>query len=237
MPHLIGCDIAHRQGVKLNLYPSPLAAWDNAAMSDASDELEQIRERLQRLMDERRIKAKPLARAAGLGETAVRDIFADGRRDVRIGTLVKLADYFGVGIDALLHDEIPVIGSVGAAGEVCFNGFDQDDGVEPDSFVARPPGSSGKLMALRVSGISMFPKYEDGDVVYIRHSHNGVLPQDLGKYCVIRTADGGTWLKTLTLGRIDGRFTLRSLNAPDMEDVEVVWASPVLWSSPGSALS
>ena len=32
--------------------------------------------------------------------------------------------------------------------------------------------------------------------------------------------------------RAPGRFTLRSLNAADMENVEVIWAAPVLFVMP-----
>ncbi len=53
-------------------------------------------------MKERGIKRKPLAKAVGLGETSIRDIFDERRRDIRVGTLVKLADYFDVTLDDLI---------------------------------------------------------------------------------------------------------------------------------------
>jgi phage repressor protein C with HTH and peptisase S24 domain len=87
-------------------------------------------------------------------------------------------------------------------------------------------------MALEVSGSSMLPKYESGDIIYVRRDHEGVLPSYIGKYCAIRTADGGTYLKILAAGTEPGRYTLRSLNAEDMTNVEVLWASPVLFVMP-----
>jgi len=78
----------------------------------------------------------------------------------------------------------------------------------------------------------MLPKYEAGDVVYIRRDHDGFMPEYLNEYCAVRTSDGGTWLKILAPGTQAGRFTLRSLNAEDMPNMEVLWASPVLWVMP-----
>lgn len=78
----------------------------------------------------------------------------------------------------------------------------------------------------------MLPKYEAGDVVYVARDHEGVLPEYLNRYCAVRTGDGGTFLKILTAGTIEGRYTLRSLNAEDMANVEVVWASPVIFVMP-----
>lgn len=75
--------------------------------------IEAVRARIEDLMEERGIKRKPLAKAAGLGETSIRDIFDERRRDVRVGTLVKLADYFGITLDDLIgrdavHNHQPV---------------------------------------------------------------------------------------------------------------------------------
>ena len=118
-------------------------------------------------------------------------------------------------------------GEIGAGGLVAYF---KDDAEK--QFVPRPPLAPGPLMALRVSGESMLPKYEAGDIIYIRRDHEGVLPEYLGRYCAIHLSDGGTYLKILAAGSEPGRFTLRSLNAADMPNVEVVWAAPVLFVMP-----
>ncbi|MGV7119595.1 helix-turn-helix domain-containing protein [Sphingopyxis sp. 550A] len=186
-----------------------------------------FRRRLQHLMDEKNIKRKPLAQQAGLGETAIRDIFTESRNDVRVGTLVKLADFFDMSVDDLIEEpDIRLAGKIGAGGEVLFEAVDDHDAPS----VPRPPGANGSMMALLVVGASMLPKYEDGDIVYVRRGNQGIPKKAIGEYCAIRTVEGGTYLKILSKGSTPGRFTLRSLNAPDMENVEVEWASPVLWT-------
>ena len=78
----------------------------------------------------------------------------------------------------------------------------------------------------------MLPKYEEGEIIYVRKDHDGILPAYIGKHCAVHLTDGGTYLKILAHGTEPNRFTLRSLNAADMENVEVVWASPVQFVTP-----
>lgn len=190
-------------------------------------DIEAVRASIEALMAKRNIKRKPLAKAAGLGETAIRDIFRPDQKDVRVSTLVKLAEFFEVPVDELAGREaVLLIGFVGAGGQILYEEFD-----EP-VIVPRPPAAAGALVALEVRGDSMLPRYDEGDIIYIKREHEGVLPQYIGHYCVAHLADGGTFLKILEEGSEPGKYTLRSHNAAPMRDVEVVWASPVLFVMP-----
>lgn len=180
-----------------------------------------IRERLQAAMDARGIKAKRLSIDAGLGETAVRDILSPESTDVRVGTLRKLATVLEWPVDDLVAGGVEKSGKIGAGGRIVFDELDEPELVE------RPPDAPGRLLALEVQGDSMFPVYRDRDVVYVRREHDGVLPHYLGEECAVHTADGGTWLKILAPGTQPGRYTLRSHNADDIANQEVIWASPV----------
>lgn len=189
-------------------------------------DIDAVRAALRRQMELKNIKRKPLAKAAGLGETAIRDIFEKGN-DVRASTLVKLADYFAIPVDELAGREpVALVGQIGAGGCVIF-----EETNDPET-VPRPPIGTGPMIALEVRGDSMLPKWESGDIIYIRRTHEGVLPEYVGDYCAVRLADGATYLKKLMPGSQPGRFTLVSLNAADMADVEVEWATPVLFVMP-----
>lgn len=201
-------------------------------------DIEEIRATIERAMTAKGFSRRSLSKAADLSESAVRDLLT--RTDnPGIGTLTKIAEALEMPVDLLTGAAImvPVLGIIGAGGEVLFDLDPDCELADVDSLpkVYRPPLVVGRLMALRVSGASMLPKYEDGDVIYVRRDHDGVLPHYLNKYCAVRTADGGTYLKILASGSEAGKFTLRSLNAPDMENVEVVWASPVLFVMPKDA--
>ena len=198
-------------------------------------EIEAIREEIERAMKAKGFSKRSLSKAADLSESAVRDLMS--RTDnPGIGTLRKIAEALEMPVDQLTGAglKVPVLGNIGAGGEILFAVDPDLELNELDDFpsVPRPPLVSGRLMALRVVGASMLPKYEDGDIIYVRRDHDGVLPKYLGRYCAVRTTEGGTYLKILSPGSQAGRYTLRSLNAPDMENVEVEWASPVLFVMP-----
>lgn len=199
-------------------------------------EIAAIRELIEKEMAAKGFSRRSLSMAAGLSESAVRDLLT--RTDnPGVSTLRKVAEALEMPVDALTgaNLRVPVLGKIGAGGEVLFN-LDPDDELNgrDHETVPRPPLVIGRLMALEVQGSSMLPKYEAGEVVYVRAPNNdGDIPLEaLGSYCAVRTAGGGTFLKVLTRGDEAERFTLRSLNAPDMENVEVVWASPVLFVMP-----
>lgn len=91
-------------------------------MAEAFD-IEAVRASVQRHMDRVGIKRKPLAGAAGLGETAIRDLFNPERKFVRADTLVKLAEYFETTVDDLSgRDPVFIHGNIGAGGEILWLG-------------------------------------------------------------------------------------------------------------------
>jgi phage repressor protein C with HTH and peptisase S24 domain len=194
---------------------------DTSPMAETFD-IMAFRARLQAAMQKKGISRKRLSKLAGLGETLMRDLM-EKTDNPRVGTLVKVADVLDVSVSSLLGGAVPVLGKIGAGGAILYEEYD-----EP-RYVERPPLASGPMMALEVSGDSMMPAYRDGDIVYVRRDHEGVLPIYLGEECAVHTADGGTFLKVLAPGSQPDRYTLRSFNAADIENVEVVWAAPVLF--------
>lgn len=198
-------------------------------------DIAEIRRSIESAMAKKGFSRRSLSKAAELSESAVRDLLT--RTDnPGIGTLRKIADALEMPVDELTGAglRVPVLGNIGAGGEIIFIGDEDQEVSNSAGFasVPRPPMVTGRLMALAVVGSSMLPKYEDGDVVYVRRDHDGILPGYLNRYCAVRTTDGGTYLKILSPGSVADRYTLRSLNAPDMENVEVVWASKVLFVMP-----
>ena len=186
--------------------------------------IQAIRDHIEAEMTAKGFSRRSLSTAAGLSQTAVRDVL-DRTENPGIGTLHRIAEALQIPVESITGSGgVELAGEIGAGGIVAY--FKEDHEFES---VPRPPLAPGPLMALRVRGESMLPKYEPGDVVYIRRDHDGVLPAYLGRYCAVHLSDGGTYLKILSAGSQAGRYTLRSLNAADMVDVEVVWASPVLY--------
>lgn len=207
------------------------ACWPRLACKNAlvilQPDISALRESIRTQMERRNMSGRQLSLRAGLSESAVRDVLT--RTDnPGISTLHKIAEALDVPFDAINGmQQVPLIGTIGAGGAIAYSLDDAH--IE---YVPRPPLAPAQIIALRVMGDSMLPKYDPGDIVYVRRDHDGVLPHYIGRYCAVHLADGGTYLKILARGSIPDRYTLRSLNAADMEDVEVIWASPVLFVCP-----
>lgn len=185
-----------------------------------------IRASLRRIMEKKGARPTTLSLAVGSNRTLVKDLL-EKSGDIQLSTLTKLAGALDVPLEELIAaPRVPVVGFIGAGGEIIF----EDIGVEDT--VLRPPGISGTLIALAVRGSSMLPKYRDGDIIYIQRTHEGVLPEYLGEDCAVRLVAGETYIKQLIAGSEEGRFTLLSLNAPPMENVEVEWATLVRFVMP-----
>ncbi len=194
-------------------------------MEDGLD-IATIRANLRRAMDRKGEKPTTLSLEVGRNRTLVKDLL-EKSQDVQIGTLTKLASALEVPLaDLLASPRVPIVGHIGAGGSIVF----EDLGI--DDTVLRPPGISGTLVALAVRGSSMLPKYKDGDIIYIQRQHDGVLPEYIGEDCAVRLTTGETYIKQLMHGSEPGRFTLLSLNADPMENVEVEWATLVRFVMP-----
>lgn len=216
------------------LYPRFIAPPDTTIIALMADSpgIETIRANLRRIMAKKGVRPTTLSQRVGNSKTLVSDLLTKVS-DVQFGTLTKLAGALNVELgDLLALPRVPIVGKIGAGGSVIFLPLSDEDQFEPEETVLRPPGISGKLVALVVEGSSMLPKYRDGDIIYIQRNHSGVLEDDIGDDCAVRLVGGETFIKQLVRGSEAGRFTLRSLNAPDMENVEVEWATRVLFIMP-----
>lgn len=200
--------------------------WSNLwGMSEVID-LETIRSNLRRTMARKGARPTTLSLQVGTNRSLVKDLL-ERTNDVSLGTLVKLAGALDVPLsDLLAAPRVPIAGYIGAGGVIIFEEFGTDE------TVIRPPGVSGPLTALMVRGDSMLPKYKDGDIIYISRQHDGILADYIGDDCAVRLATGETFIKQIIRGSDDGRFTLLSLNAPPMENVEIEWATPVMFVMP-----
>lgn len=176
--------------------------------------------RLYELRKRRGMTLDALAQAVGTTKMQIQRL-EKGTRRLSDQWIYRLAPVLGVSPGQLLESGVPVVGKIGAGGSVIF-----EDAGEIDS-VPRPPDTEGELIGLEVEGDSMLPKFDPGDVVYISPSEPAADQTYLGAYCAVRLVTGETYLKILARGSKPGRFNLRSLNAAEMEDVEILWATPV----------
>lgn len=218
----------NRQGWKYRTFARRLD-WSNLRTMGKPIDIDTVRAALRAVMERKDVKPTTLSLMVGKNKSLVKDLF-ERQNDISISTLSRLAGALDVEVTELIAaPRVPVVGYIGAGGSVIFEDLGNDD------TVLRPPNVSMKLVALVVRGDSMLPKYQDGDIIYIGRDHDGVLPAYIGRDCAVRLTSGETYIKQLMKGSDEGRFTLLSLNAPPMENVEVEWATPVAFIMPAQS--
>lgn len=158
-----------------------------------------------------------------------------GTRGIRMEEMKAYADAFRVSAAWLAFGEgdphelppsfrLEAYGHVGAGAEVY--GIDDHAPGEPMEVFDTALPVADNTIGVIVRGDSMYPRYDDGDVIgYFR---DGRDPLDLiGKECIVKLADGRYFVKRLRRGSAQGLFNLESVNAPLIEDVVVEWAAEV----------
>lgn len=149
-----------------------------------------------------------------------------GASNIPSSMLPRLAQAYECSVqDIFAESEVLVVGYVGAGGEVVF----VDDHEKGAGLYTVPPlpGMTSGMIGLEVRGQSMWPLYRDGTVLFIRRETEGLDDGALGDLAVVRLADGRTLVKELRPSTSPARFDLMSLNAPPIEGVEILWATPV----------
>lgn len=177
------------------------------------------------------------ARVGGFPERGyVNDILIDKKEDVRAKNLERLAkglDWSLIELRQALGEEgagapnrvVRVMGKIGAGAEI----LPEAEQVGPDglyeielAFAADP-----RWIAFEVEGNSMWPRYDEGDVIVcVRDGLDVGQITKLGE-AAVRTADGKRYLKNVLPGSRRGHFDLVSFNAPTLRDVRLAWASEV----------
>lgn len=162
----------------------------------------------------------------GRGGTLVKDILSGKSKNPTLESIRDIADALGTNADEFLGgDGVPVVGFVGAGGEVAFHDdFEKGDGLyRVDQLPDMPMG----MIGLEVRGDSMLPLFRDGYVAFVRRNWDRVESEALLDWAVARLADGRVLLKQIRRSAQPGRYDLLSLNADPIEAVELQWATPV----------
>lgn len=180
--------------------------------------------RIQERIDELGLTRKEVARRLQTTEATVSRLINE-RAGLTLLWLRKFSSALECTVGRLVDEEgaVPVVGYVGAGEEVHnFDDRGELDWIEP---------KSGDLLthAVIVRGESMWPRYEEGTVLFYRPSDH-VAPDCIGRTCIVQLADGRTLVKKLRAGSAPGLYTLVSFRAPEMVDCEIAWAARVRYT-------
>ena len=135
------------------------------------------------------------------------------------------ADEMALIIDFLELDRVPLMGRIGAGGDI---EPDYEQVVADELGTVRVPVAlPGELIAFEVKGDSMIPRYNAGDVVVVWAEQKRATETFFGEEAAVRTRDGRRYLKTITAGKTRSVVTLTSWNAKPIRDVKLEWIGEI----------
>jgi repressor LexA len=134
-------------------------------------------EKLDMLMQEMSMSRMGVAKGSGVPYTTIVNFYEKGTENIKLSTLRKLADFFGVSLDYLVDDEqekrvvpsmelvsLPIVGKIS-----CGNGAIALEEIEGYEATPREWLNGGEYFYLRAKGDSMIgARINDGDLLLMR---------------------------------------------------------------------
>jgi repressor LexA len=163
-----------------------------------------------------------LARVMGVRPGAVSEILS-GIRLIKASEIEPIMEYLGL-------NSVPIMGRVGAGATI----EPEDEQVPPEGLgeVELPFPISGETIAFEVSGDSMLPKYENGDVIVVFRDQRHPLASFFGEEAVVRLKTGQRYLKTIERGKAPNTVNLSSFNAKPINGVKLEWIGEICVTLP-----
>src|SRR5215469_1089200 len=163
-----------------------------------------------------------LARAMGVRAGAVSEILG-GQRLIKASEIGPIMDYLGL-------NAVPIMGRVGAGATI----EPEVEQVPPEGLgeVELPFPISGETIAFEVTGDSMLPKYENGDVIVVYREQRHPLANFIGEEAAVRLKTGERYLKTIERGKAPSMVNLTSFNAKAINGVKLEWIGEICVTLP-----
>src|SRR3979411_2669068 len=163
-----------------------------------------------------------LATAMGVRPGAVSEILAEIR-------LIKATEIASI-IDYLELNSVPIMGRVGAGAII----EPEHEQVPPEGLgeVELPFPISEETIAFEVSGDSILPKYENGDIIVVYRDQRHPLASFYGEEAAVRLKTGERYLKTVERGKSATLVNLTSFNAKPISGVRLEWIGEICVTLP-----
>src|SRR5476649_2146035 len=151
-----------------------------------------------------------LAMAMGVRPGAVSEILADIRQ-IKATEIQPIIDYLDL-------NSVPIMGRVGAGAII----EPEQEQVPPEGLgeVQLPFPIAEETVAFEVSGDSMLPKYENGDIIVVYREQRHPVSSFYGEEAAVRLKTGERYLKTIERGKSASVVNLTSFNAKPINGVK-----------------
>jgi repressor LexA len=193
--------------------------------------MRKVREAVTKALAERGLRPRTLARLAGLGETAIRDILKEMTDDVRLGTLSRIAEVVEMPLVAFAGlRAVPVLGVVGDDARIQA-AVTQDHELAPAIY-----SSAADLIAYHVATRSLEPKLSNGDILYVAAQPLGPRePVDPDLLYVVQLDNGDMLVRRILSRTEDGKSLLSLPAGGHQQEAAIIALRPVLMICPKAA--
>jgi repressor LexA len=163
-----------------------------------------------------------LAVAMGVRAGAVSEVLS-GIRLIKASELQPIIEYLELNM-------VPIMGRVGAGAVI----EPEHEQVPPEGLgqIELPFPLAEETIAFEVTGDSMLPKYENGDIIVVFREQRHPVSSFYGEEAAVRLKSGERYLKTIERGKSASMVNLTSFNAKPINGVKLDWIGEIYVTLP-----
>jgi repressor LexA len=163
-----------------------------------------------------------LAKVMGVRPGAVSEILS-GIRLIKASEIAPIMEYLEL-------NYVPIMGRVGAGAVI----EPENEQIPPEGLgsIELPFPISEETIAFEVTGDSMVPKYENGDIIVVYREQRHPLANFYGEEAAVRLKTGERYLKTIERGKGASQVNLTSFNAKAINGVKLDWIGEICVTLP-----